>query len=76
MVPTLVLSVIMAIAVIIAGQYIENIYLKFIIQICIGGVLYFILSVLSGNSSYLYLSVSAKQIIRNRKERVNECVMK
>lgn len=75
-VPTLVLSVIMAIAVIIAGQYIENIYLKFIIQICIGGVLYFILSVLSGNSSYLYLSVSAKQIIRNRKERVNECVMK
>lgn len=75
-VPTFALSVIMAIAVIMVSQYIANIYLKFIVQICTGIVLYFILSVLSGNSSYLYLKVCAKQIIRNRKEKANECVMK
>ena len=66
--PTLMVSVIMAVGVILAGKYVGNVYFKFIIQICTGGGLYVLFSILSKNSSYIYLKILAIEYINKRKE--------
>lgn len=65
---TLVISGIMAFVVMLVGNFVDNKYIEFVMQIFCGGLLFWFLSILTKNQSHVYLRNSVKEFINRRRK--------